>query len=261
MATENVSLARRWFEEVWNQRRTDTIDDLLTDESVSHSESGPLRGKREFKERAHAVFLSAFPDLRMTVEGTVAEGDQVVVRWAATGTHLGDGLGFPATGQKVAFRGMTWIRFRDGKMVEGADCWNQAGLIGSLRAPEVPQDDLAKFQGTWVAVAFEKEGAKTPEEHLGAVRLVIEGDRYRYVEPGGGFEGRYRLDPTKRPKEIDSIPTSGEHRGKVAPGIYEIEGDTHRVCFAMPGSEARPTALVESPGEGCRLYVMRKVTG
>src|SRR3954464_14368656 len=99
MANENVVLARRWFEEVWNQRRTDTIDELLTDESVTHSESGPLRGKEEFRERAHAVFLSAFPDLRMTVEGTVAEADQVVVRWAATATHLGDVLGFPATGR------------------------------------------------------------------------------------------------------------------------------------------------------------------
>ena len=261
MGIENVSLARRWFEEVWNQRRTDTIDELLTDESVSHSESGPLRGKQEFKERAHAVFLSAFPDLRMTVEGTVAEDDQVVVRWAATATHLGDGLGFPATGRAVSFRGMTWVRYRDGKMVEGADCWNQAGLIHSLREAASPQDDLAKFQGTWVAVAFEKEGVTTPEEHLGAVRLVIDGDRYRYSEPGGGFEGRFRLDPTKRPKEIDSIPTTGEHRGKVAPGIYEIDGETHRVCFALPGSEDRPKALADSPGEGCRLYVMKKVNG
>jgi steroid delta-isomerase-like uncharacterized protein len=139
MASENVSLAMRWFEEVWNQRRTDTIDELLTDESVSQSESGPLRGKQEFKERAHAVFLSAFPDLRMIVEGTVAEGNQVVVRWSATGTHLGDGLGFPATGRKISFRGMTWIRYLGGKMVEGMDCWNQAGLIQSLRSPEPPQ--------------------------------------------------------------------------------------------------------------------------
>ena len=95
MANENVSLARRWFEEVWNQRRTDTIDELLTDESVCHSESGPLRGKQEFKERAHAVFLSAFPDMRMTVEGTVAEGDEVVVRWAVTGDSPGRRPGVP----------------------------------------------------------------------------------------------------------------------------------------------------------------------
>jgi steroid delta-isomerase-like uncharacterized protein len=139
VANGNVSLALRWFEEVWNQRRTDTIDELLTDESVSYSESGPLRGKQEFKERAHAVFLSAFPDLRMTVEGMVAQDDEVVVRWTATGTHGGDGLGFPATGRKISFRGMTWIRYLDGKMIEGMDCWNQAGLIQSLRDPEPPQ--------------------------------------------------------------------------------------------------------------------------
>ena len=77
---------------------------------------------------------------------------------------------------------------------------------------------------------------------------------------GRVIEGRYRLDPTRRPKEIDSIPTEGEHRGKVAPGIYEIDGDTHRVCFAPLGSEDRPTALADSPGRGYRLYVMRKVT-
>ena len=136
MASGNVGLALRWFEEVWNQRRTDTIDELLTDESVSYSESGPLRGSREFRERAHAVSLSAFPDLRITVEGTVAEGDEVVVRWSVQATHLGDGLGFPPTGRAVSFRGMTWIRFRDGKMIEGWDCWNQAGLIQSLREPE-----------------------------------------------------------------------------------------------------------------------------
>ena len=69
MAHENVRLALRWFEEVWNQRRTDTIDELLIDESVCHSESGNLRGRQEFKEQGQAVFLVAFPDLRITVEG------------------------------------------------------------------------------------------------------------------------------------------------------------------------------------------------
>ena len=133
MTTENARLVRRWFEEVWNQRRTETIDELMTDESVCHSEAGSLRGKQEFKERNHAVFLSAFPDLRVTVEGTVSEGDDVVVRWFMTGTHLGDALGIPATGRRVSFRGMTWIRISGGKMIEGWDCWNQAGLLQSLR--------------------------------------------------------------------------------------------------------------------------------
>jgi steroid delta-isomerase-like uncharacterized protein len=135
MENENFHLARRWFEEVWNERRTETIDELLTDESVSHSESGPLRGKQVFIERTYSVFVSAFPDLRMTVEGIVADGDDVVVRWFVTATHTGDGLGFPATGRKVSFRGMTWIRFCAGKMIEGWDCWNQEKLMQSLREP------------------------------------------------------------------------------------------------------------------------------
>jgi steroid delta-isomerase-like uncharacterized protein len=139
MAIENASLARRWFEEVWNLRRTETIDELLNDESVCHAESGILRGKQAFKERTHAVFLSAFSDLRMTVEATVAEGDEVAVRWAFTGTHDGDGLGLPPTGRKVSCRGVTWIRFTGGKMMEGWDCWNQGGLIESLRAAEPAQ--------------------------------------------------------------------------------------------------------------------------
>ena len=146
MSVENVSLARRWFEEVWNQRRTETIDELLTDESVSHSESGPLQGKQAFKERTHAVFLSAFPDMRMTVEATVAEGDVVAVRWAFTGTHEGDGLGFPAMGRRVSCRGVTWIKFSDGKMVEGWDCWNQGGLLQSLRAHQETVADPASLQ-------------------------------------------------------------------------------------------------------------------
>ena len=135
MPDENVALARRWFEEVWNQRRTDVIDELLTDASVCHTDSGPLRGGAEFKQKVHSAFLSAFPDLRMDVEGTVAEGDVVAVRWSISGTHGGDGLGFPATGRRVSFRGMSWIRYSGGKMAEGWDCWNQAGLFQSLREP------------------------------------------------------------------------------------------------------------------------------
>jgi steroid delta-isomerase-like uncharacterized protein len=133
MTNPNVALARRWFEEVWNERRSDTVREMLTEESVCHSEAGPMKGPEAFLSQAHAPFLAAFADLHLTVEGTVAEGEQVVVRWRAEGTHTGDGLGVPATGRRVSFRGMTWIRYDGGKMMEGSDCWNQAGLLLALR--------------------------------------------------------------------------------------------------------------------------------
>src|SRR5262245_65880344 len=101
MSGHKTALARRWFDEVWNQRRPEIIDELLTPESVCHSAIGALRGPDEFKTKAMAMFVSAFPDLNVTVEGAVEEGDHVVVRWVATGTHTGPGTGIPPTGRPV----------------------------------------------------------------------------------------------------------------------------------------------------------------
>jgi steroid delta-isomerase-like uncharacterized protein len=129
----NSAIAVRWFEEVWNQRRAQTIDELLTPESVSTSDSGTLRGPEEFRTRVYEPFTAAFPDLRIEIHGTVSEADQVVVRWTARGTHQGAGMGLPATGRPIFIRGLTWIRFRDGKLIEGWDCWNLRELLESLK--------------------------------------------------------------------------------------------------------------------------------
>jgi steroid delta-isomerase-like uncharacterized protein len=134
MSSANAALARRWFEEVWNQRRTQTIDDLLAPEGVGHLEGQETRGPEPFKA-ARAALLGAFPDLRVTVEATLAEGDDVVVRWSAAGTHQGDQLGVPASGRRARFRGMTWLRFNRGRIVEGWDSWNLGGLLQDLSAP------------------------------------------------------------------------------------------------------------------------------
>lgn len=63
----------------------------------------------------------------------MADDTNVVVRWRATGTHAGEGFGKPPTGKPISFRGMTWIRFRDGVMIEGFDSWNLGGLMQSLQ--------------------------------------------------------------------------------------------------------------------------------
>jgi steroid delta-isomerase-like uncharacterized protein len=137
MSQDNIAVVRRWFDEVWNQRRADLIDELLAPESVCHADDGPLRGPAEFRERQYTPFLAAFPDLRVEVEATVAQGDQVVVRWTAAGRHAGDGLGFRATRDAVTFRGITWIRVRDGKLAEGWQHTNIPDVVRKLaeRAP------------------------------------------------------------------------------------------------------------------------------
>jgi len=117
------ALARRWFEEVWNDRRADTIFELASTLSVGHAEGRDVHGPEEWKAMYDEV-LATVPDLRMTVEDVVCEGEQAVVRWHASGTHAGRGLGLEPTHQPISTRGMTWLRFREGRVVEGWDSWN-----------------------------------------------------------------------------------------------------------------------------------------
>jgi|SRR5215467_6572222 len=130
-AEVNRVLAVRWFQQVWNERRTDTIDELFGDNAVGHMEGGDQN--RDGFKAAREGLLNAFPDIEVKVEDTVAAGDHVVVRWLVRGTHQGFGLGLPPTNRQVEFRGMTWMTFKDGVIVEGWDSWNLGALLESLR--------------------------------------------------------------------------------------------------------------------------------
>lgn len=130
MSEANIALVRRWFDEVWNLRRDQTIDELITSESVCMTDEGPMRGPDEFRERQYAPLLTAFPDIQVEVESAIAQDDQVVVRWNATGIHSGDGLGFPRTNERVTIRGISWVQVRDGKLMEG---WQNSNLTEVVR--------------------------------------------------------------------------------------------------------------------------------
>ena len=132
-ATDHAALVRRWLEEVWNQRRDDTVHELLDPEAVGHLEGVVTRGVPDFLA-ARSFLLQAFPDLRVVPEAILAAGDEVTFRWSAEGTHRGELLGIPATGQAIKFRGMTWLRFSNGRIVEGWDHWNQGRLMSELQA-------------------------------------------------------------------------------------------------------------------------------
>jgi steroid delta-isomerase-like uncharacterized protein len=129
-----TELARRWFEEVWNQRRDDTMDEMLSPNCAGFIEShGDITTPDEFKA-VRAKFLEAMPDLSLTVEDAIAEGDKVVVRWRAKATHRGPGLGTEPTGCACEFRGLTWLEFENGKIVRGWDGWDHGGLVRHLMA-------------------------------------------------------------------------------------------------------------------------------
>lgn len=125
-------VGRRWFEEVWNARRAESIEELLAPDAYGHVEGGEYKGHDGFREM-QAMFLTALPDVHIEIEDIIAEGDRAAVRWRARGTHSADGLGVAATNRTIDVRGTTWLRVQDGKAVEGWDTWNLSGLIESLK--------------------------------------------------------------------------------------------------------------------------------
>ena len=132
--------SRRIFEEVWNRRNPAIIDELMAPEYVHHDVLSPeafgLDGYRQFSDR----YLSAFPDLKMTIDDEVVAGDRIVTRWTATGTHEGDLPGLPRTGKKISVTGITIARLSNGKFVESWNNWDALGMLRQLGA--IPSDAM-----------------------------------------------------------------------------------------------------------------------
>jgi steroid delta-isomerase-like uncharacterized protein len=127
MSEENKNLVRRWFEEVWNQGRLSAIPEMFHESGRAHGFPDPdsvVTSAEEFAENCKS-FREAFPDVRIAVDDLVAEGNKVAVRWTATMTHTGDGLGFPATSKKVRVTGSSFLLCGNSKILEG---WNYMDL-------------------------------------------------------------------------------------------------------------------------------------
>ncbi len=136
MSEANKDLMRTWFEKVWNQKSAAAIDEMYKPGGRAHGfpqADSVLEGPEDFKV-IHRNFCEAFPDILVTVEDTIAEGDKVAVRWTATMTHLGDSLGIKATKKQVVLSGSTIVIIKDGKISEGWNFMDMGGMLAKLQA-------------------------------------------------------------------------------------------------------------------------------
>jgi steroid delta-isomerase-like uncharacterized protein len=132
MSERNKAQVRRVIEEIYNRGDLDVIDEVAASDLIIRIGSEEIRGRDEIK-RYVAGLRAGFPDLTLTVEDQIAEGDMVVTRWTARGTHAGEFQGIPATGRTVRVTGTDIGRIVDGRTV---DCWvnmDQLGLMQQLR--------------------------------------------------------------------------------------------------------------------------------
>ncbi len=137
MALDVKTIVLRWFDEVWNQGREESVDELFSADGVAYGigETDPaVRGPKEFKAFLRTM-RSTLPDVHVTIEDLIVAGDKAVVRIILAGTHKGDGFGVPATGNPVRVSGIIIVRAADGKLVEGWNSWDQLGLLRQLGAP------------------------------------------------------------------------------------------------------------------------------
>ncbi len=143
MSTEdNKAIARRVFEEGLNQGKVAVYDEVFAPNYIHHDPDRPtIRTLEDFK-RYITMTRSAYPDIHLTVEDMIAEGEQVVVRWTWRGTNTGDLViprHIPATGKQVTVTGITISRFAGGKFVEDWHVADYLGMYQQLGLIPVPQ--------------------------------------------------------------------------------------------------------------------------
>jgi steroid delta-isomerase-like uncharacterized protein len=133
MSAENKAIARRLLEEAFNSGNLDVVDELVAPEFVNHDAALPEPTTGIEATKANITgYRNAFPDLRLTIEQQVAEGEFVTTRWSARGTHQGDLMGMAATGKQATVTGITLDRIVEGRFVESWTNWDTLGLMQQL---------------------------------------------------------------------------------------------------------------------------------
>ncbi|MGB8986473.1 MAG: ester cyclase [Candidatus Sulfotelmatobacter sp.] len=139
--SDNISLMKRWYREVWQEGRNETIYELLAPNAVLTGTNGPkqqIHGPEEFAAFARQI-RSAFSDTQILIEDVFEANDKVVARWSATMTHNGGGMGIPPTGKPVKITGTSIARIENGKIVEGWDNWDRLAMLEQTGAYTPPE--------------------------------------------------------------------------------------------------------------------------
>jgi len=128
---ENKAIVSRSTEGLWNKGNMAVIDELYAIDFTMHDPSQGDGDLEHFRQYARGV-RAGIPDLHISTDDLIAEGDKVVKRWTARGTHNADFMGIPATGSRIEVKGIEIYRIADGKIVEIWGVMDSLGLMQQL---------------------------------------------------------------------------------------------------------------------------------
>jgi steroid delta-isomerase-like uncharacterized protein len=112
----------------WNQGDGETYLKVY-DPAIRHHGLGPEPLDQAANRVSYEAMWAAFPGSQITIDDTIAEGDQLAARFHLSGEHLAEFMGIPATGRPFVLNGQTVMRFRDGRILER---WTTADMLGLL---------------------------------------------------------------------------------------------------------------------------------
>jgi steroid delta-isomerase-like uncharacterized protein len=135
MTGDNITVVRRLIDEAFNEGRLETVEETVGTDFVGYDPAlpEPIRGVEAQKEII-AGYRRAFPDVHITIDEVITQGDKVVTRWTARGTHRGDLWGIESTGKEVTITGISIDTVQNGRIVEGWTNWDTLGLMQQLGA-------------------------------------------------------------------------------------------------------------------------------
>lgn len=167
----NKKIHQRLYDEIYNQQKLDVVDEIYSPDFLAHGSDAEGNDFASLKPFFTAYF-TAFPDLHVTIDDQVAEGDMVATRYTATGTQTGAFMGIPPTKQTGIIKGMIWSRIQNGKIVES---WNNSdglGLMQQLGVMPVTEENPVY---SWRETKEEGTGDPgTPEENKALIRRLYE---------------------------------------------------------------------------------------
>ena len=127
---EHKAIVRRFFEEAWNRQNLDVVDDIFAPTVIFNGQAI----SREALKQALAGRRLAFPDIQVTVDDQVAEGDKVSTRRTWQATHQGPYRGVAATGKRVKWTQISIVRFAQGRIVEDSAVADELSILQQLGA-------------------------------------------------------------------------------------------------------------------------------
>jgi len=148
MAATNKELVKKFYQEVWNERKAQCVEKYLSpshalvDPNATDTKTGP-----EAYKTVLARFLRAFSNLKFEVQEMVSEKDKVVASWMITGVHSGEYNGLAPTNKKITVEGISIHQIADGKIMDTYSVWDTLGLMKKVGAVVTVQKVTAAAKG------------------------------------------------------------------------------------------------------------------